>query len=267
MIRNPKRSQVTSSVSVPVSTWTAFSPLSLQPKLWLDASDLTTITESSGAVSEWRDKSGNNYAFTQSTGTAQPTTGSTTQNGLNVLAFDGNDGLVSTAAASTWKFLHDGTLHLVGIVAKRNTASLDMNVFGTFSGGTSIGESHRFLATNRWGHRVAGTSGSQVVLNEPSISTVTDPFVFTCISDPSQATAANRSSLWVNGGSEQNLNTATAAVSTANPTYTVHLGSRATGSQFLTGTIAEIVVVSGSNVNTTTRTLLHDYLNRKWVVY
>lgn len=71
----------------------AFSPLSLSPALWLDASDTATITSSGGSVSQWDDKSGNNHHVTQSTAGAKPTTGSATQNGLNVLSFDGGDRL------------------------------------------------------------------------------------------------------------------------------------------------------------------------------
>lgn len=71
-----------------------FSPASV-PGLaaWFDAADIATITESSGAVSQWNDKSGNNYHLTQGTGASQPGTGSATQNGLNVLTFDGGDHL------------------------------------------------------------------------------------------------------------------------------------------------------------------------------
>lgn len=58
---------------------------------WWDASDTSSITASSGATSQWNDKSGNGYHFTQSTGSAQPTTGTRTQNSLNVLDFDGGD--------------------------------------------------------------------------------------------------------------------------------------------------------------------------------
>jgi hypothetical protein len=64
-----------------------FSPLNLSPALWLDAADTSTITESSGSVSQWNDKSGNGRNVTQGTGAAQPTTGTRTQNGLNVLDF------------------------------------------------------------------------------------------------------------------------------------------------------------------------------------
>jgi len=57
-------------------------------QLWLDASDETTITESSGSVSQWDDKSGNANHVSQGTASAQPSTGVTTLNGKNVIAFD-----------------------------------------------------------------------------------------------------------------------------------------------------------------------------------
>jgi len=63
--------------------------------LWLDAADASTITESSGAVSKWTDKSVNAYEFDQATAGKKPTTNSTTVNGLNSLDLDGGDVLVS----------------------------------------------------------------------------------------------------------------------------------------------------------------------------
>lgn len=74
-------------VSTAVSSWTTFSPLALQPFLWLDAADSATITSASGLVSQWSDKSGNTRHATQVTSALQPTTGANTQNGLNVLTF------------------------------------------------------------------------------------------------------------------------------------------------------------------------------------
>lgn len=56
---------------------------------WWDASDAATITASSGSVSQWNDKSGTGHHLTQGTGANQPTTGTRTQNGLNVIDFDG----------------------------------------------------------------------------------------------------------------------------------------------------------------------------------
>lgn len=80
----------------------AWSPLDL-PSLvaWYDASDTATITSSGGAVSQWDDKSGNGYHLTQATGAMKPTTGSTTQNGLNTVSFDGTDLIANTSISLT----------------------------------------------------------------------------------------------------------------------------------------------------------------------
>lgn len=56
--------------------------------LWLDASDKSTITESSNSVSQWDDRSGKNNHATQGTGSAQPITNTNTINNLNCLNFD-----------------------------------------------------------------------------------------------------------------------------------------------------------------------------------
>jgi len=64
----------------------SFNPLTLSPKLWLDASDTTTITSSGGLVSQINDKSGNGKNATSS-GSDRPTTGASTINGRNVLDF------------------------------------------------------------------------------------------------------------------------------------------------------------------------------------
>lgn len=65
--------------------WT---PSEIISSIWLDASDKSTITHSSGSVSQWSDKSGNDANATQGTGSKQPTTGTRTLNGLNVIDFD-----------------------------------------------------------------------------------------------------------------------------------------------------------------------------------
>ena len=93
-------------VSTAVSGWLpsgapyVFTPLDLSPTLWVDASDTSTITEVAGAVSQIDDKSGNSRNFTQATAAAQPTTGANTQNGLNVLTFDGDGHFLTHDAGS-----------------------------------------------------------------------------------------------------------------------------------------------------------------------
>jgi len=55
--------------------------------LWLDAADASTITDLLGVVSQWDDKSTNGFDVEQLEGGRQPTTGTQTVNGLNVLDF------------------------------------------------------------------------------------------------------------------------------------------------------------------------------------
>lgn len=271
-LRNPRRSLVGSPVSAPVSSYQPFSPLALQPRLWLDASDLTTITESSGAVSEWRDKSGNGYAFTQSTSTLQPATGTTTLNGLNVIKFDGTDDwMVSTAAASEWKFLHDGTEYLAGLVVQRAVAGVFAAFYSTQIAVASVqqtGTRMVFNAANQWVTIIHAASGSIVANGSVSVGTSTAARVFSARVSPASPVAANRQTLQLDAAQPVTPNAANATASTADPYGTLHLGTQATATTAtLNGYIAELVFVTGSGVTNQNRQLLHNYLNAKWAVY
>jgi hypothetical protein len=99
-----------------------FSPLSLSPALWLDASDSSTLYTDSGLttlvaadgdpVGGWKDKSGNTRHATQASGTNKPAYKNaigSTKNGLSVVRFDGvNDSLATAtfglATLTRWAF-------------------------------------------------------------------------------------------------------------------------------------------------------------------
>lgn len=68
-----------------------FSVASLNPTVWLDASDSSTIIGSGAPVRvvQWTDKSGLNFNLTQVTSVLQPSSGTNTINGKNVIYFDG----------------------------------------------------------------------------------------------------------------------------------------------------------------------------------
>lgn len=101
-----------------------FTPLSLGPVLWLDASDTTTITASSGSVSQWNDKSGNGFNVAQSTSANQPVTGTDTLNSLNVLKFDGtNDTLIRTTATRLVN-ASNGTFSAFAVFKTNSTSSI-----------------------------------------------------------------------------------------------------------------------------------------------
>lgn len=68
----PDSSSSSSSSSLDDNLWTP-DLLGSTLKLWLDADDADTITQSGGLVSQWNDKSGNNKHAVQNTGAQQPT--------------------------------------------------------------------------------------------------------------------------------------------------------------------------------------------------
>ena len=73
----------------------SFSPLDLDPVLWLDADDPNTITTSSGKISGWNDKSGGNHIFTQSNQQLRPVLRQNKINGKPAVRFDGNGDFLS----------------------------------------------------------------------------------------------------------------------------------------------------------------------------
>src|SRR5678815_2133398 len=56
---------------------------------WFDASLSSSITESSGAVSQWNDLTAGAHHVAQSVAGSKPTTNATTLNGRNIIDFDG----------------------------------------------------------------------------------------------------------------------------------------------------------------------------------
>lgn len=79
-----------------MALWT---PAEIPTAVWLDASDPATITEVSGAVSQWDDKSGNARNATQGNAANRPTVAAANQNGLDALLFDGATEYLGIASA------------------------------------------------------------------------------------------------------------------------------------------------------------------------
>jgi hypothetical protein len=100
--------------------------------IWLDASDASTFTFSSGSVvSQWNDKSGNSRNFSQGTVANQPgRTG--TRNGLSTVVFDGtNDRMQATNATgnyTSWTLfavVYSNSASTQRILGKRDAGAVD----------------------------------------------------------------------------------------------------------------------------------------------
>jgi hypothetical protein len=217
-------------------------PSLISTALWLDASDSSTITATSGSVDEWRDKSGNARHVSASS-TARPVNTSTL-NSKTVLTFDGSNdrmtrsgGIVTGSAART-----------VCIVAKPLDSDTAFD-FGTESASArySISLNTGFLGISTsniaWSSINGNTSGIYVFSQSGiNVSTVT--------------------AFW-NG-------TSYASSSSSGPTITINtgttittVGSDVSQSSFFQGDIAEIVVLGQASA-APDRQRIEGYLAHKW---
>ena len=244
---------------------TPFSPADLSPQLWLDAADSSTITQSSGSVSQWNNK-GSLGNFTNGSSATQPTTGATTLNGLNVIDFDGD--FLNASTASEWKFLHDETIHEIFVVVKINSLNTIRYIYGTSDETGTSGVIPGVQTTGAFRSEVnRSVGGTQTVSNATSSSfiTVNQWAILSNYGDYTNSTAADRSEIRKNGGAAVKNNTLTNAPSTANPKWALYVGTL--GAAYLSNSdksIAEMIVISGANATSQNRTNIINYLSNKW---
>jgi hypothetical protein len=241
-----------------------FDPASLNPDVWLDASDATTITESGGDVSQW-DNKGSKPDFSQGTSADQPTTGVATLNGLNVIDFN-DEFLIGGGTTSDWKFLSDGTEYFVCGVF-RNQGSLRGTFISTSKAASSVvGMNIRFEDNNTDLDFVITASGGNI----PALIDLTPDAnynVYSVITDPDNVTAADRAFMFKNDIQSPSTNSQTSAPSTSNPESVLQIGADGEDLDRLDGQIAELVLVSGTNATETNRQKVVEYLNAKWSVF
>lgn len=233
--------------------------------LWLDADHAASFTYSSGtSVSQWTDRSANAYAFTQATGTLQPNRNGT-QNGKTTVSFDA-DRLVSTAASSVWKYLHDGSTATVFIVCQDTTSSAGALPTAMSTQNNSTAEVgwifyiyDRTSAESFTGRGVGGTG-----INAVATVTANSWNVFSTKLDQSNATTADKAKLYVGDGAANN-STGAYSPSSSNPLHTLIIGGVDGASYAWKGYIAEIIGYT-SLLSETDRQTNVDYLQAKWGV-
>jgi hypothetical protein len=237
--------------------------------LWLDAANATSFAFSSGSVvSSWTDRT-TGLIFSQGTVANQPSR-SGTQNGLPVVVWDGtNDQLVSTAAASQWTYLSNGSGSTTFSVV-RSTQTAGRTFMATVSSlaSSSIGYTQEFVAAN--GNfetsMYRGASGN-VLINDSNAMTVNTFAIITAVQDPNNATTGNKLQVYKNQGAATN-STIVGTFATANtsaPSATLAFGG-ASGNPTtdpFKGDLAEIITYP-SILGTTDRNLVITYLKAKW---
>lgn len=248
-----------------------FSPLDFAPKAWFDASDAASVTLDASAVTQWNDKSGNGYHLSQATGANQPTYTTAGLNGLNVITFDGTNDTLQGSVPADWTFLHDGTVHIVVMVARHTAGGVGTWYSNTFGNNTKPGQALYRTSNTVINHSIlTGVSAAAVSQLSAGGAVSTTPHVMSLLVDPSNGTAASRSSIYVNAGSVIATNTLTNAPGTGAQTRNFTVGGLWDGvtmQYFLNGYFAEIVIVSGANATNANRLTLHEYMRVKWAVY
>jgi hypothetical protein len=213
--------------------------------LWLDASDAATITETSGLVSQWNDKSGNAYHATQGTGARQPLTGTRSQNSLNVLDFDGGDqlnlpsGLYGLSAGANSAFV---------VWATDNTSS-NQRLLGGYTGTNAT----------RYGFMLNDPSAGSFTVRNYSTGTNAAQTV-------TYDTNAHIGALRRSGTTLDNIYDGTVSTFTNATDYTMismTIGAPPDLANPLNGMIAEIIVFNSSLSNADANTIM-DYLVAKW---
>lgn len=271
-LRNRERVSTAASGWLPSGATYVFNPLDLSPTVWLDAADATTITESSGSVSQWNDKSGNGYNVTQGTGANQPTTGTRTQNGLNVIDFDGTtDGMSS--AASIAQFRTSQAVTIMSVIKCDRTNAASEGIVGARSGNfdfnTGFVQERRttFLA---WTVGRGVTTSANADYNARRFS---NSSTSTLIYTTNISAAANSVAAYVND-TVQSLSTFDGTMVSSNflsagsGNHRIDIGARFLPGlgQPLDGFIAEVVVFD-KLLSSDYFTKMLTYLNTKWSVY
>ena len=241
-------------VSTEVSSWVNFNPLSLQPSIWMDSSDLSTITESSGAVSQWTDKSSNAFAFTQSVAAAQPTTGTRTVNGRNAIDFDAGDRLFRNSTSIVNQ--SDGTFTIFAVVLADISSGTRTIFSGDPGGGARPPQFLRLDGTTLQSIRITRFDGTTGVVTASLTS------AFTAGNPVLVRSVLNSAVLQV--FADYRSGTAVASTGGASASATLHeIGAANNGQQLFDGLICEIIaypsVLTNPQIN-----VVELYLRQKW---
>ena len=237
-------------------------------QLWLDAADTSTVIASGSSVTQWNDKSANGYNFSQATGASQPQTGTRTINSKNVIDFDGtNDFLDASGTTAAFDYLHNGsaTIFIVGLTDTLSTPDTVQTLFGNFGTLSQNGINQRIQDSGGdlciIGRSVSGTSA---VNSSNNITyTASTAFYNTIKLDTTNATAANRYKINLNGGAFQGANAVNNATNGGSAQYDMEIGVVASGAIPFNGVLAEIIIYD-SILSTEDITANEDYLSTKW---
>ena len=213
--------------------------------LWLDAADDTAFSYSSGtSVSQWRDKSGNNFHASQATLASQPSR-STFQNSRKTVNFDGTNDTVTIP---------------------NFVCNSEMSIFVVSNCGTTLFIEHSTDTNSNSGFYLGGQGTGMFAINRsPGIIYINNANWLS--GGYSIACGVNSSGLDLltyKDGAQQSITLdGRSARTNSYATSTLYIGSRGANSIWSNGPIAEIIIYN-RKVTNAERNLIHTYLGQKW---
>lgn len=230
-------------------------------KVWYDAADTSTITASSNVVSTWADKSGNGINLTVTPTAVGPSTNTTTQNGKNVISFNGTSNSLYNASSSLQQNVAGFSVFGV-IFSSKGGSAVPQRVWNNFQS-TYLNRSGYILRRTTtksdvpWRRLDADALSIITSTSDPS---TTNPILFTI----SANYTAGNITLRMNSTQEASATTTTGV--TSNTAAIQVLGSRWDGTtvtEFLQGWVAEIVAYD-KIITTDELNSVESYLKSKW---
>jgi hypothetical protein len=229
----------------------AWTPAEITTALWLDADDSPTITITSGAVSQWDDKSGNGRNATQGTAAARPVVSSGGLGGLDVVVFDGTDDQMGISSIPTGQSAY--AIYAVLRNDQDPPSNAAQSGIWNFTGDTSMStrnSHHPFTDSNLY-HNFGSTTRKSVGNPTPSLSSA---HIFNVDSAASSWVAR------LNG--TQIFSTGTNTVGMQSTCY-IGLSDIVDSNRFYDGAYAEVVLVT-SVLSQSDREKMEGYLAHKW---
>lgn len=228
-----------------------FTPSDMTTALWLDASDVASVTYATQLASQWNDKSGNGRHVVQAVEVNRPSYTTQTINGLNAIEFTGSESL-ATAAAATW--LNSTEYFVIGVA--QNVTYEDSNCFIGVPG-SEVGRAAAWgtnAAANEFS--VEHLSGGSNVAKYASGSSALNPYMYGCkFNSPGAELFRDGNSLGVDVTAPD--------IDLAITVEPFTVGDISPLGYEYVGYVGEVIFVIGT-ISTSDRQKLEGYLAHKW---
>ncbi len=238
-----------------------FDPNDLNPVLWLDGSDASTISTSGSFVTQWRDKSGNNNHANPQAVANRPQTGVSSLNGNNVLTFDGGDDVLTITDHASLD--NSNGMSFFTVVTPKDSDSNPRGIFAKRVSSGSPASQYGYTLFYWHSNRLYADFHTQNNrFNTSNAYAPNNTYMHSMIYDGTQ-TSALRMSLYDNTVLNRNATESSATIPDTAANFYVGMLNYNYGAGGHLGDIAEILIY-GSALNTNDRYLVNQYQAAKW---